>query len=39
MKHDAIFTESVPKVASVEPTDRSFGSADAGAQNCQQHGY
>jgi hypothetical protein len=39
MEHDAISTESVPKLASIKPPDRSFESADLGAQNSQQHQY
>jgi hypothetical protein len=39
MEHDAISTERVPKIASIELTDSSFESADIGAQNCQPHGY
>jgi hypothetical protein len=39
MEHDAILTESVPKVASIGLIDSSFESADVGAQNGQPHGY
>ena len=39
MEHDAIFTENIPKVASIKPLERSFESADVGAQNCQPHEY
>jgi hypothetical protein len=37
MEHHAIFTESVPKVASIELIKSSFESADVGAQNSQRH--
>jgi hypothetical protein len=37
MEHHAIFTESVPKVASIELIKGSFESADVGEQNSQRH--
>jgi hypothetical protein len=39
MEHHVILTESVPKVASIEPTNRSSESADIGTQNSQPHEY
>jgi hypothetical protein len=39
MEHDAIFTESVQKVASIDTTNRSFESADVSAQNTQSHAH
>ena len=37
MEHHAIFTESVPKVASIELIKGSFESVDVGEQNSQRH--